>query len=407
MARSPLYARLHRGLEGAPLHELPVVTKADVVERFEEIVTDPLLSLDTLRAVVDSGDPEARALGRYRVGASSGSSGRPGLFPFAPAEWVGLLANAARARTVPGPAAVSGRVRSAKVGSPSPWHLSHQVAATLSDPRKPTLALSAAEDIDHLVEALQAWQPGVLSGYPSVLGALAAAQVAGHLRIEPTQVFSGGEPLSPAARVAIEAAWAVQPFDQYLTTEAGFVAIECPAHSGLHLLDDHSVVEVVDEQGVRVPPGEAGARVLLSVLGSRTLPLIRYELTDVATLAEGPCPCGRRSPRLASVAGPVRPLLRLPAATGGEVTIHPVAITAVLDSAPVQAWQVVLEPTRTRVLVVQPAATFDAAATAAALGGALSAAGATAQPVVVQEVGALERSASGKAALVVSGPVSP
>ncbi len=406
VARSPLYAERHRGLEQAPLDALPVVTKADVVERFDEMVTDRALRAEHLRAVVEGGDPAARALGRYRVGASRGSSGRPGLFPFDAAEWVGLLANAARARAIPGPLLASGRARSAKVGSPSPWHLSHQVAATLSDPRKPTLALSAADDLGHLVEALQAWRPAVLTGYPSVLGALAAAQAAGDLQIEPARVFSGGEPLTPSTRAAVTDAWGVEPFDQYLTTEAGFVAIECPARAGLHVLEDHVLVEVVNEDGAAVPPGEVGARVLLTVLGSRTLPLIRYELADVATLAVGPCACGRRSPRLASVAGPARQLLRLPDGTGGQVTVHPVAVTAVLDAAPVQAWQVVLEPRRTRVLVVRPAASFDPRAVAAALHDALASTGAAVPPVEVEVVPVLERGASGKASLVVAGPIS-
>jgi phenylacetate-coenzyme A ligase PaaK-like adenylate-forming protein len=405
VARSPFYAERHRELEAAPLEALPVVTKVDVVERFDELVTDRALRTEHLRSVVEGGDATARALGCYRVGASSGSSGRPGLFPFDAAEWVGLLANAARARAIPGPVEASGRVRSAKVGSPSPWHLSHQVAATLSDPRRPTLALSAAEDLGDLLEALQAWRPAVLTGYPSVLGALAGAQAAGDLQIEPVRVYSGGEPLTPATRAAITAAWGVPPFDQYLTTEAGFVAIECPAHDGLHVLDDHVVVEVVDEHGAPAATGDAGTRVLLTVRGSRTLPLIRYELTDAATLAVGPCACGRRSPRLASVAGPARQLLRLSDGAGGEVTVHPVAVTAVLDAAPVQAWQVVLEPRRTRVLVVRPAASFDPEAVGAALRDALAATGAAVPPVEVEVVPVVERGSSGQAAHGVTRPV--
>jgi phenylacetate-coenzyme A ligase PaaK-like adenylate-forming protein len=239
-----------------------------------------------------------------------------------------------------------------------------------------------------------------------VLDALAQEQLAGRLAIRPAQVFSGGEQLTTATREHISAAWGVEPFDQYLTTEAGFVAVECSSHAGMHICDDHVVVEVVDGSGAPVPAGAYGQRVLLSVLGSRTLPLIRYELDDAAAMAEGPCSCGRRSPRLLGVASQPRALLRLPGRGGGTVTIHPVVVTAVLDAAPVAAWQVVQEPDRLRVLVVRPAATFDPERIEDELRAALAAAGARAPLVQVETVPALIRSSSGKASLVL-GIVEP
>jgi len=398
---SPWYAERHRGLEAAPLGELPVVSKADVVEHFDDLVTDRHLRLTHLRDVV-AGPSAGRALRRYRVGASSGSSGRPGLFPFDRGEWVGLLAAAARARVIPGRPTVDGPVRTARIGSPSPWHLSRQVAATLHDPRKPSLTLSAATDVHELGAALAQWQPHVLTGYPTVVGALAERQRAGDLAIQPMQVLTGGERLTPAIRERIEDAWAAPVFDQYLTTEAGFVAIECPAHDGLHVLDDHVLVEVVDDGGRPVPAGDEGSRVLLTVLGSRTLPLIRYELEDVAAVAPGRCPCGRRSPRLRAVAGAPRRLLRLPGRDGGEVSVHPVVLTAVLDASAVAGWQVVQRSAGgLEVFVAGPSSGAAPGDLVSALEAALRAAGVAPIPIDVTRVDSLRRSASGKAALVV------
>src|SRR5690606_10404350 len=68
---SPYYREAHRGLEEAPLEALPPVTKDDLVERFDELVTDRRLRLDVARGVVEEGDPARRALGRYRVAMSS------------------------------------------------------------------------------------------------------------------------------------------------------------------------------------------------------------------------------------------------------------------------------------------------------------------------------------------------
>jgi phenylacetate-CoA ligase len=404
--RSPWYRDAHRGLDDAPLEDLPVLTKADVVDRFDDIVTDRGLRSEHLRAAVD-GDDVVRVNGRYRVAMSSGSSGRPGLFPFDPREWVHLLAGAARGRSLAGTTGAGGSPRSAKVGSPSPWHLSRQLAGTLQDPRKPSLELSATRDVPDLVRELRAWRPEVLTGYASVLGALAAAQLDGDLDISPTQVLSGGEVLTPAVRAAVREAWGVEPHDQYLTTEAGFVAVECPAHAGLHVLEDHVVVEVVDDDGRPVEPGELGTRALLTVLSSRTVPLIRYQLDDVLATAPGPCDCGRTTARIGTIVGTPRDLLELPGSAGGTVAVHPVAFTAVLDSAPVRAWQVAHGPAGLTVRVVDPAPSFEPTRVIEAVTGALTAAGACTPEVEVAVVDSIDRTASGKAALLVNERPGP
>ena len=87
------------------------------------------------------------------------------------------------------------------------------------------------------------------------------------------------------------AAWGHDPFDQYVATEVGFLAVECAAHDGLHVLDDHVEVEIVDDDGRPCRPGEEG-QVLVTPLHARTLPLIRYRLGDRATWTAGACGCG-------------------------------------------------------------------------------------------------------------------
>ena len=71
--RSPHYRRVLAGLEGAPLDALPVLTKADLVDRFDDIVT-----VDALRGGVSLSSPPRG----YRLAVSSGSSGRPATVAF-------------------------------------------------------------------------------------------------------------------------------------------------------------------------------------------------------------------------------------------------------------------------------------------------------------------------------------
>jgi phenylacetate-coenzyme A ligase PaaK-like adenylate-forming protein len=386
MARSPFYRRLHAGLEEAPLDQLPPVTKADLVERFDELVTDPeARSADVARHVATA-EPGTPFLGRYRVGVTSGSTGRPATLLYDRGEWVGLLANAARAQELGRPTGAPPARRSAKVGSSSGWHLSSQVGASLADPRRPTLRLPATIPVTELVERLVDWQPGVLTAYPSVLGLLAGEGTA----IAPRRVLAGGEPLSDERRRQVREAWGVEVVDQYVLGEAGFVAVQCPGGDGLHVLADHAVVEIVDDAGVPTADGW-GTRVLLTVLGSRTVPLVRYEVADRARWLPGTCPCGRTSPRL-EVEGRARQVARV-----GGVEVHPSLFSGVLDAQPVAAWQVVVGDD-VLVRVSRPRDGFDAAAVERAL-----AARGLAVPVRVSVVDAIEAGPGGKASLVVDG----
>lgn len=385
--RSPLLRQRLAGLEGAPLDELPVLTKDDLVDRFDELVTDPALRRADLEALVRSPAGGGRHLGRYRVAVSSGSTGRPAIIAFDPREWAGLLAASASQRRLAG--ATGGR--SAKVGSPSPWHLSAQVGATLADPRRPTLRLPVTTPLPELVAALDRFAPEVLTAYPSVL-----ALLAGPLLTRPQRVFAGGEVLTAATRRAVADAWGTEPLDQYMTTEAGPVAGECEAGAGMHVLDDHVIVEVVDEHRRAVAPGVFGASVLVTALSSRTVPLLRYELADRACLAVGGCPCGRPGPRIAGIAGRAREVLRL-----GGVAVHPTVLTPVLDTAPVSGWQVVQHGDRLRVLVVGPRDDFDGGALASGVHSSLAELGVRSVAVDVEPVASIPRDGGGKASLFV------
>jgi phenylacetate-CoA ligase len=82
------------------------------------------------------------------------------------------------------------------------------------------------------------------------------------------------------------------------------VAGECEAQAGLHVQDDHFLLEIVDPaSGAPLPPGREG-ELVLTTLTKRALPLVRYRTGDITTLLDdGPCPCGRTSVRMARVKG--------------------------------------------------------------------------------------------------------
>ena len=79
--------------------------------------------------------------------------------------------------------------------------------------------------------------------------------------------------------------WNARVLNSYGTTEAGFLGSECDSSAGIHIAEDMIVFEAVDEQNRPVPDGVPGAKVIMTNLFNRVLPLIRYEpMTELLSL---------------------------------------------------------------------------------------------------------------------------
>ncbi len=324
--RSPFYRRFHAGLDGAPLEALPVLTKATLMDNFDQLATDPAVRLAYLQAYLDTLHSNERFAGRYWVSATSGSSGRKSIIASDAHEWATVIASYGRANEWAGiRSGLTRRVSMAVVSSTTAWHQSSRVAATVRSPFIASVRLDAASPLPEIVARLNDLQPDVLVAYASMIRALAGEQLAGRLRIAPRGVNSSSEVLTAEARAMATHAWQVPPFNVYAATETGGIAAECGQHQGMHLFEDLVIPEVVDNAYRPVPAGHPGDRLLVTVLFSRTIPLIRYEMTDRVTLATQPCPCGLPLRLLDSIEGRTDDVLALPAAGGGTVRVHPLA----------------------------------------------------------------------------------
>ena len=395
LARSPFYREFHRGLDAAPLGSLPVLTKATLMERFDDLVTDRDVRLSEVEAHLTSTGSTDLFRGRYRVAATSGTTGRRGVFLADRSEWTSILASYARANDWAGvPAGLLHRLRVAVVSSRNPSHQSSIVGATLASPIVPTLRLDAADPLERTTEALNSFKPDSLVGYASVLRVLAGEQITGRLSIAPRAVMSASEVLTDETRARIRAAFGVEPFNVYAATETAGIASECEHHR-LHRYEDLVIAEIVDEDYRPVPPGEFGARLLVTVLFSRTQPLIRYEVTDRVRASMETCPDGRPFALLDGIEGREEDVLHLKG-----VGIHPNVFHSALEPVPVAAWQVVEETDGLLVLLAQPTDGVVDADVATSVRAALRQAGAGAVRVRVERVDTIPRTALGKAPLV-------
>jgi phenylacetate-CoA ligase len=262
-AHSPFYQQFHKGLYDAPLHKLPVLTKAMMMEHFDDLVTDRAIRLQEVKIHMKQLTGDERFLGRYWVNATSGSSGHPGIFLFNRAEWITVLASFARAREWAGVKFnLTQRVTTATVASTTAFHMSARVNATAHSWWMPEIRLAASEPVEAIVERLNAWQPEVLIAYASMARILADEQLAGRLRITPHAVLTSSEVLTEETRRRIVQAWGEKLFNQYAATESGSLAAECNHHRGMHLMEDLVIFEVVDQNNRPVSPGVYGDKLL-------------------------------------------------------------------------------------------------------------------------------------------------
>jgi phenylacetate-coenzyme A ligase PaaK-like adenylate-forming protein len=337
--RSPIYRqRLAEAGEGATpletLKRLRPVTKAELMSRFADWVTDARLSLPALHDFVH--DPARRGQpfdGRWIVWESSGTSGESA--PFVQDERALAVADALEATR--GPISLSGRFgleRIAYVGALE-GHFAGVVSFERARRLNPWLAgqsrsFSFLQPLADLVGQLNAFAPTVLASYPSMAWVLAQAQRAGHLKIAPQAIWTGGETLTPPARRVLAEAFRAPVRDSYGASECFLMASEC-ACARLHLNADWTVLEAVDEQDRPLPDGQFGATTLLTNLANHVQPIIRYRLGDRVRLLPGRCDCGSPLP-LIEVQGRADDVLTLEDARGQPVHLAPLALTTVLEN---------------------------------------------------------------------------
>lgn len=154
-------------------------------------------------------------------------------------------------------------------------------------------------------------RPDFLNAYPSVLYLLAktvSEEQAAQLGLK--FILSNSELLTPGARKTIEEAFHCGVYDDYSCLEFSAVGYECRKQH-LHVALDNVIVEIVDEEGRPLPPGEKG-RIVVTALNNYAMPYIRYEIGDVGILSGTKCPCGRTFPFFESILGRSDDFIALP-----------------------------------------------------------------------------------------------
>jgi phenylacetate-CoA ligase len=158
--------------------------------------------------------------------------------------------------------------------------------------------------LDGFLRRLRQRRPRMLFGYPSAL-----ARIAGHAQRRGVALddlglrvaFVTSERLYDEQRRLIERVFGCPVANGYGARDAGFIAHECP-EGGMHLTAEDVIVEIVDDAGSVLPPGQAG-EIVVTHLATRDYPFVRYRTGDRAVLDDRRCACGRGLPMLREIQG--------------------------------------------------------------------------------------------------------
>ncbi|MEM1646620.1 MAG: hypothetical protein QXL96_12375, partial [Ignisphaera sp.] len=168
--------------------------------------------------------------------------------------------------------------------------------------------------------------------------ALRLAEVAFELGIDPAKdtkvrkgVF-GAEMWSNALRKKIEKIWDMETFDIYGMAElyGPGTAIDCEYHEGLHVWEDHYLVEVVDPKTGESVDIEEKGELIVTTLTKDAVPLIRYRTRDITRILDiKQCECGRTHKKIDRIQGRTDDMFII-----NGVNIWPSTIEAVLHNNP-------------------------------------------------------------------------
>lgn len=158
------------------------------------------------------------------------------------------------------------------------------------------------EALHRFAGALRCRPPSLVFGHAhSVFLFAEFLRATGQAGIRPRGIITTAMVLHDWQRRVIEDVFACKVTNRYGCEEVSLIACECERHQGLHVNADGVYVEL-QREGAMPPPGEPGS-ILVTDLTNRAMPLLRYQVGDVAILADRHCPCGRGLPLLERLEG--------------------------------------------------------------------------------------------------------
>jgi len=319
-AHSKFYRERWKGInvETCKLQDLPILTKADLMEHFEDVVTDQRLKKQPIIDFMTNLDNiGSYFLDEFVVSHTSGSQGQAAIIVQPKDAPFHLFAmQVARGHSMP---KTWGTVFKKIFQKRSRWALvlfkpcfipsgaafgyMPKASRKLAD----MLRLNLSDPFESTLKKLEEFKPNFITAYVHVLEQLARAAKEGKTTLVSNGnlelVIAISEPLPPDTQKYIEENLHVPVANHYAMGECPQLSLGCPKGKGAHVNNDMAILENVDAKNQAVPVGKPGHKVLLTNLMNFVQPIIRYEVDDVITISPDPCICGNKLPLVSSIAG--------------------------------------------------------------------------------------------------------
>ena len=296
----------HLDLEGLALQDLssiPTMTKTDLMENFDNIVTDPHITRQRCENLVGNGDI---VLDDSFVVITTGGTSGIRAFNVVQPSWFANV-NAAVMRNVmryiqrSGNIRMNGPPKTISIGSVPGPHGSYIAGSVLNS--NAGAQLSVIDPIEKIVATLNRSDPDHIIVYASYLPRLIEETIAGRLSIQPKIVSPVAEPSFVEHEAQARELWGCAIIGGWAATEVGALGFGSGFEPGMLLCDDLSIIEAVDMNGLPVSTGTRCDKLYVTNLFTTVLPLIRYEIRDQITLSPEPAQCDSGFRHIESVSG--------------------------------------------------------------------------------------------------------
>ncbi|HOK39669.1 MAG TPA: phenylacetate--CoA ligase [bacterium] len=167
---------------------------------------------------------------------------------------------------------------------------------------------SSSENIYKIISIMKDYKTTVLLSTPSY--AVNIIKKLDELNMHPENLFLkigifGAEPWSENLRTYIQNKLHIKAYDTYGLTEiiGPGVAGECIEQNGLHINEDHFIVEIIDPETLLPVKNNNEGEIVITTITKEAFPLIRYRTGDIASFIQGKCKCGRTFKRISRIKG--------------------------------------------------------------------------------------------------------
>jgi len=198
------------------------------------------------------------------------------------------------------------------------------------------------QDMERYIGIINRHNPELVRGYAGALYEICRYASKKRVKIcTPKRVVSQAETLTDEMRQTIEDTLGTKVFNFYGSREASNLAGEC-IEGKMHIFCFNNELEVADTQGRVKNEGDEG-KVLVTTLHNYSMPLIRYDIGDMAVIGPDHCKCGNLLPTLNKVSGRIIEhfILKNGTVVPGEYFIHLIGV--VLNKAEINRFQVIQE----------------------------------------------------------------